>query len=364
MRDKKILIIRPSSIGDIVMASPLIDALHRAYPGVRLSWLVEPGAWRLLEAHPGLEEVICWPKAAWKQCFRRGRWFALAVRVRRFSTALQARRFDVALDIQGLLRSRLLARLSGAPMRIGFESREPGRFLLTRVISKGPSSKGMSSEYRYLAEKLGADPGSFEPRLGLSRETRERARRLLRQWGIEAPFAVLCPFTTRPQKHWLEERWAAVADALGERYRLPVLILGGNGDREAAGRMVTMADGGVRSLAGRTSIEEAAAVLSRAALVVGVDTGLTHMGVAFRRPMVALFGSTCPYIATPNPAARVLYRSLPCSPCRRSPTCQGRFDCMRILTVDQVLAAVRDLFEGSGKAGEGGANCTVNGQKR
>ena len=86
-----------------------------------------------------------------------------------------------------------------------------------------------------------------------------------------------------------------------------------------------------------TSLRQAAALIERAKLLIGVDTGLTHMGIAFDRPTLCLFGSTCPYLDTTHDNAQVIYHRLSCSPCKRRPTCDGRFDCMQAISVDEVL---------------------------
>lgn len=341
---KRILIIRPTAMGDIVMASPMIEVLRRAYPEGHLAWLVDPGLAVLLRDHPGLDEVIPWSKAEWEKLLHGGRWLALTRAVWRLARELRRRRFDLALDVQGLARSRLLAWLSGARERIGFTSKEPGGFLLTRLVSRGPDSDRMSSEYRYMMEILGLDPGTFAPHLAVAEGDRQAAAALLRDAGVVGDYAVLAPFTTRPQKHWFADRWAVLAARIEKDLGLSPVILGGPGDAAAGEAIAREGGGATRSLAGRSPLAVSVAVVAGATLVVGVDTGLTHMGSAFARPTVALFGATCPYRETPSPLTRVLYHYLPCSPCKRTPTCDGRYDCMVALTVDDVTRAASELL--------------------
>ena len=236
-----------------------------------------------------------------------------------------------------MLRSRLLAWLSGARERVGFDSREPGRFLMSRIVSKGPESKHMSSEYRHLMTELGLHPGAFAPSIATAPKDRQAAQDLLREIGDD--FVVFAPFTTRPQKHWVEERWGELARRIYERFGLPVVILGGPGDAKASGRIREGGAGKIFDLCGKTTIGQAAALVERSTLVIGVDTGLTHLGTAFDRPTVALFGATCPYLQTASPKTRVLYEQQPCSPCRRNPICNGEFPCMARHSVESVLAA-------------------------
>ena len=341
-----ILIIRPSAIGDVVMASPMIKVLREAYPEARLVWLAEPQVRDLLSANPQLDEVIIWPKGKWRDLLKRGRLLVLAREIRKLAAALRREKFDLALDVQGLLRSRLLAWLSGARERVGFESREPGRFFLTRVVSRGSGDKRMSSEYFNLMEALDLSPGDFRPEVALSDSYREEAARILRGVGIAGKYAVICPFTTRPQKHWFEERWAALALEIETRFGFPVVVLGGPGDAEGSRRIQSLTGGKAHALAGKSTLGQSAAFVASCELLVGVDTGLTHMGTAFSRPTVALFGATCPYLTTSSPRTRVLYDRQSCSPCRRNPTCEGEFTCMKAITVGQVLDVSRELLSG------------------
>ena len=96
----------------------------------------------------------------------------------------------------------------------------------------------------------------------------------------------------------------------------------------------------VQDLTGRTAIGEAAALIQEASLLVGVDTGLSHMGIAFGIPSVLLFGATRPYLDTGRANAEVIYHPLPCSPCRRRPTCHGDYTCMRSIEAAEVMAAI------------------------
>jgi heptosyltransferase-1 len=98
------------------------------------------------------------------------------------------------------------------------------------------------------------------------------------------------------------------------------------------------------NLAGQLALMQSAAVIKHASLLIGVDTGLTHMGSAFGIPVIALFGATCPYTKTCSPQTVVLYHQYPCSPCRRSPTCDGRFDCMQAITVAEVIQTATSLL--------------------
>lgn len=340
----RILLVRLSAIGDIVFASPLIATLRRAYPRAHIAWLAQPEYRAILELHPDLDEVIAWPVREWCELRRRRRFGRLARELGAFWKHLGSRRFDLALDLQGLLKSGLLTRLSGARERIGLGSREGSRWLMTRVIPRGGDRTRIGSEYLYLAEILGLPAQDFSMAVHYGPEAADFARELIDREGLSRGFAVFCPFTTRSQKHWFDSRWAELSNRLRTELDLPVVMLGGPGDHAAAGRIRDLAAGGPIVLTGKTTLPQAAAMIHHSTLLVGVDTGLSHMGIAFGRPSLLLFGSTCPYLDTTRADARVLYHRLDCSPCKRRPTCDGAFTCMRSIEVGEVLSAAEDLL--------------------
>ena len=332
------LIIRPSAIGDIVFATPLAAALRRGDPQVYIAWLVEPQLEELLAGDRCIDRLIAWPKAEWLQLWRSGRRAELGRRIAAFRAALRAQRFDVALDLQGLFKSGVLAWWSGAPRRIGLGSREGSRWLMSEVVPRGGEVARIGSEYRFLARHLGLDGGAFLPRLVLQPAAERAALDLLAARGLTpGRYMVFAPFTTRPQKHWPEAHWRALAPRLAAASGLAPVLLGGPGDGAAAARIAQGA-GDIVNLAGRTRLAEAMALVRHAGLLVGVDTGLTHMGAAFATPTVALFGSTCPYRDAGRANFRVLWLGLACSPCRRRPTCGGAFPCLREISAERVTA--------------------------
>jgi len=339
-RPRRILLVRLSAIGDLVFASPLIASARRRFPDAHLAWLVQPECAPMLRYHPDLDEVIEWPLSRWRLLWRQRRLAALGREVASEVQALRERRFDLAIDLQGLLKSALPARLSGAAMRIGLGSREGGRLLMTRVVGRGSDSQRISSEYRYLAESLGWPTDEFRMRVYPGAEAESSAQELIVRHGLAGGYAVFCPFTTRAQKHWIGERWGRLAGRIQEQFLLRSVMLGGPGDVEAARSIAADASSSIVNLVGSTTLLSAAALIAQARWLVGVDTGLSHVGIAMERPSVLLFGSTCPYTETGTANARVLYHPRDCSPCRRRPTCDGAFTCMRDIEIDEVIDAL------------------------
>jgi heptosyltransferase-1 len=347
---QRFLVVRTSAIGDVVFAGPFAAALKRTYPDCHVAWLVEPGIHELLLADPHVDELILWPKNEWKRLWQTRQWASLWQHYRQLRAQLRAGRFDCAFDLQGLLKSGWLTWLSAAPQRIGLGSREGSQWLMTRVLPKGGAVQRISSEYLYLAEQLGLQTGDFLPQLYSAPSVQASAAALLAEQQLQpGRYAVLAPYTTRPQKHWTNAGWVALAALLQSRLGLTPLLLGGPGDVAAAQALAAQMPG-VRNAVGRTRIPEAVELIRQAALVVGVDTGLTHMGIATATPTVCLFGSTCPYLDTGRPQAQVIWLGLPCSPCRRRPTCGGSYHCLSGISPAQVLQQAQAVLAARGGA--------------
>ena len=331
-----------------MLASPLIGALRRRYPDAHIGWLVQAECAPLLLHHPDLDEVIVWPYREWRALLRERRLGELWRRFRAFRRKLRSRGFHLAIDLQGLAKSGVLTHASGAPERIGLGSREGSQWLMTRVVPRGGEPKRIGSEYLFLAETLGLSTADgFPMAVHYTSEERSFADGVIARERLSDGYAVISPFTTRPQKHWFEDRWAELTHRLSAELGLPVVLLGGPADVAAAARIRAQGTDRLTDLTGRTSLLQAAALIDRSALHIAVDTGLGHMGIAFGTPSLLLFGSTCPYRDTTRANARVLYHELPCSPCKRRPTCAGDFTCMRLIEVDEVIAAAHEVIGGA-----------------
>lgn len=331
---RRILILRLSALGDLVFCTALLQGLRSAFPQAHITWMAGSTFSGLLEHDTRLDELLRLPAdalsgpAGW-------------MRTRGQLAALPA--FDWVIDAQGLFKTRLLARFVSAGVRLGFRSREPGEFLLHHLVDKDGDPAAIGSEYRFLAQSLtGRDPGPPILFAGLTQRRAVHAQ--MQTLGLHAGFVALCPYTTRPQKHWMETYWPDLAARLAASGIGPCAILGGPGDRRAARRLMTQMPPGTVDLVGRTALQDLPAWMEQAGLVIGVDTGLTHIGVAVQRPVLALFGSTCPYTRGANSPLRVLYDALPCAPCRRHPTCDGAYTCLRNLTPARVAQAAQHLL--------------------
>lgn len=327
------------------MASTLIKSLRSRYPGAYIAWLVQSETSELLTANPLLDEVIAWPRGDWKKLLFKFRWLRLMCGIYKFVRLLRSRHFDIVIDLQGLLKSGIWARLTGAPVRIGLGSKEGSGLWMNRIINNPGGDDRIGAEYRYFAHSLGLDYSEFDMEVALTDEDKQYAAQLIKDNGLINGFVAVCPFTTRPQKHWVEYNWTLLAERMRAEFGLRTVILGGPDNWETAEKILEGHEAAIVNLAGRTRLRQAAAIINKAILLVGVDTGLTHMGIAFNVPTVAIFGSTRPYLKTEHDNIRIIYKHLECSPCGRHPTCHGAFTCMTSVSVDEVLTYAGSLIK-------------------
>lgn len=334
----RILIVRLSAIGDVMVTTPVSRALREAMPDAHLAWIVEERARDLLAGNPYLDEVFVWRRSRGRPGVRG---------LLRLLGSLRARRFDWAVDCQGNLRSAAAARLSGARRVVGNSQAREGADRLYHIrVPRSTADPSSRQRCLDLLRPLGVESSDRRMVLPVSEAERAAGREALARAGLPpgTPYACLVPATTWPQKHWQPEAWSALAAALPGAVGCVPVVLGGPADRPLAEQIRGM--GGAFSLVGETTLKSAAAVLAGARLAVAVDTALMHAAVAVGTPTVALCGASWWPGFQDYERFRLLREPLPCSPCLHHPTCGGRFDCMRALTVERVLAAARELLGG------------------
>lgn len=340
---KRILIIRLSAMGDIVMASGLIPALRTKYPNAEIYWLSDSAMSPMLTSHQGLAGVITWDKQKWKSLFKSGNFITLSREIGNLARTLRSYNFSLSLDAQGLLKTGVLSFLSGARHKVAFHNKEFGHWFAHHVLHRDFTDSRMSSEYRDLARFLRCDDDDYLLGLDIPHEVQTQVEAMLPAGNHKTSQkrVVLAPFTTREQKCWPVYHWSALIEYLNKR-NYQVVVLGGPGDVDSARRLLKD-HSSVINLVGKTSLLQSYAVITRANQLIGVDTGLTHMGVAADVPTIAIFGSTCPYLKPLSQKARILYQKRDCSPCHRTPQCGGLHPCMSDITPERVLVTMESI---------------------
>lgn len=341
---QKILIVRLSAIGDIVMARPVARALKAAYPNAEIHWLAQPECLSLVNDEPSIDKTIAWPRKQWGQLWQQKHFKQYVSTVREFRRQLRQEHYDLAIDLQGLLKSGVLTWLSGAKTKVGLGSREGSQWLMDEVVPRNLGNQDLiGSEYRYLIEQISGQR-DYQLQLANSQATQASTQQLIDKLALTKPFIALCPFTTRPQKHWLDDYWQQLIEALVQQNQYELVMLGGPTDKDYAAQIINGAP--VHNLAGATNLQEAGELIQHAAALVGVDTGLTHMGHAANTPTVAIFGSTRPYLDAERATSHIIYQERSCAPCKRNPSCDGRFDCMQEISPAMVLNRLQAAIAG------------------
>jgi ADP-heptose:LPS heptosyltransferase len=326
----KALIVRLSSIGDVVHTLPMVAALRRH--GWETGWVVEPAARPILPGEPFLQQVATAPPA---------RRFGLGA-ARRVRRELQQARYDVALDPQGLWKSALWARLSGAPRVVGYASpwrRERFSSLLVRELAEQPAdAPHVIDKNLALLRMLGIDAVGLRqfplPAPGEEQVTALSAR--LQELGLK-DFVILNPGGGWSGKLWPPERYGTLARGLRER-GLRALVTWGPGEERLADRAVAVSEGAALKCF-PTSLTDFLELSRRARLVVAADTGPLHLACAAMTPVVGVYGPTDPARNGPYSPRDVVVRRTPlCSPChkRRCPVHEG---VMEVITPEEVLRA-------------------------
>lgn len=339
---QRILLIKPSSLGDVVHALPVLAALRGAHPDAHIAWLVGDRFAPLLENHPLLDEVIRFDRTRLGRMWRSPRVF---VEFWRFVARIRRKRFDLVIDLQGLLRSGLLSFFSGAGRRVGFADAREGAWLFyRRRVRCPPSSEHAVERNLAVAEVLGLSVDRPEFPLGLGPSERADARELLSQTAGESieSFMAVVPGARWETKRWPAEKIAALIDRIHAEGLPRCVLLGASGDRQFADQVVASCKTGVVDLAGRTTLRQLVALIDLADRVVCHDSGPMHIAAALDKPTVAIFGPTNPARTGPySPSAKVVAHPVECAPCYYRECPYQHHHCMRQLDVETVLAQVR-----------------------
>jgi lipopolysaccharide heptosyltransferase I len=365
----RILLIKPSALGDVVHTIPVLVKLRARYPRARIDWLITPENAEVVRCHPALSNVILFARRDFSKRGRRWRAF-----VSFFDLLKQIReaKYDLVVDMHGQVRSAFFALISGATVRIGFDrpikrtltisaehdlknvpshgwrgAREGSWIAYTHRIPIPTLDVHAIDRYLWVGDLLGFDDNPPDLAIHLSPEAVHNVERLLKEKGVQPsqPLIVLVPGTIWETKHWTIEGFAGVA-----RHFLcqgfAVALAGTKRDQPRC-RQITAAAPGTCDLSGKTNPAELAALIKRAEVAVTNDSGSMHVAASLDKPMVSVFGPTNPVHIGPYERPESVVRvDLPCSPCnyRRLSQCPFDHACMRQVTSAMVVERVRKIL--------------------
>lgn len=279
---ERILIVRLSALGDVIHGLPVLNALRETFPQAFIAWAVEGRPAELLAGHPALDRLIPLPRGWWKSLSQ----------VNQLRRTLRSYRFDTTVDLQCLTKSAALARLSGAPRRLGAagkNGRELSKWFNNELT---PVSAGHVIEhYLGILQPLGIRTPTVRFDLPEREEDAEFACDALEELKLASgQYAVLNPGAGWPSKLWPAERYGALARKISRQHGIRSLAVWGGANELPLAERIVDTSGGHAVLAPPTALGQLAAILRRATLFVGSDTGPMHLAVAVDTPTVSLHG--------------------------------------------------------------------------
>jgi len=340
---RKILIIKPSALGDIALALPALSALRESFPQAEISWLVRPEFAPLLEDHPYLERLILFDRK------KLGRaWQSLdALRaLRGLFQELNQHRFDAVFDFQGLLRTAILARATRSGLRYGMaKAREGATLFYTHRVEQDHDNLHLVDYYLKIAQAAGARV--TEPRFLLPTvaEATESINQLLAEHTIASKaYVVLVAGSAHGDKCWPGPNYAELIERIHTRFSLPVITVGSKAERPGIQQITDSSQAPVVNLAGHTNLKELVALLRGARLVISNDTGPGHLGVALGVPLVMMFSWSNPARIYPYGRPECMVAIDPFTRGKQIKSRDPRHN-IRNISVDQVFERVCDQLQ-------------------
>jgi heptosyltransferase-2 len=349
---RRILLVLPTWVGDVVMATPFLEAVFRRFPDATIHLLLNRHLYPLLEGSPWSEHCHFWPA--------RERTSQAKQAHRELLARLRGERFELAVMLPNSVRSAWLCWRSGAARRVGFD-RDGRRLLLTDPVpvpnrqGKGYRPMPLVDYYGYLAGALGCPPPGDQLRLFTTPDCDRAVAARLQREGVDgsartypAPLVVLCPGANfGASKCWDPERFAAVADHLVRRRGAEIIISPGPGEEPLAQAIQGAMDCKSHLLTSPClTLGELKSLVARSDLLLGNDTGPRHFARAFAIPRVTVFGPTDPrWTETSHDREAIVRVDVPCGPCHKRRCPLEEQVCMTRVTVEMVVAACEQQLQ-------------------
>jgi len=344
---KRIAVIKPTALGDVVQSLPVLGALASRFPGAKVTWVISDTLSDLVSGHPDLSDWIVYR--------RHGGWSAW----RRLLSELRSRRFDLVLDLQGLLRTGLMTRATGASVRLGLETAREGSGWSCHGLLED-TGRDVPAHRRYwrVAESLGQGHLRPDARIAIGSADRAWADVVLRQLG--GSVVALHAGSRWETKRWPLEQFARVGAHAIHEHGASVVLVGSPDERIRAARLKELilgqASGGrVEDLAGRTSLKSLAAVLGGVDALITNDSGPMHLAAAMGTRVVGLFTCTSARRSGPPPSGHVLLETG--VSCRASyhKTCpysgSGHMSCLRDVSAAAACRGLDSLLDRAVRSG-------------
>lgn len=345
IKKKKALIIKLSSLGDVIFNIPLANVLKDN--GYEVSWIVSEKGYDILKNNPCVDNLILAPFVKWK---KEGSFFQKYKEYKQIKKQIKDYKFDIAIDTQGLLKSFGFMFRSGAKRRIiGTDAREfsiLGANEFVKVSKIRDFKTHIIQKYLKFAKYLGLNTDNIKVTLPPSEpEVKDKIDELLKNIDKSKPLVIVCPATTWENKHWDKNNWREVVKNIENKYN--IVFTGTSNDIDL---IEYIGEGKGLNLAGKTNLKELIELFRRADLVISLDSGSTHLAWATQIPkIVAIFCCTPKTLYGPIGEKYIsLSGNLSCQPCHYRKCLNKDIDfnaCTKLPTVDTVLEAIKTLME-------------------
>jgi len=293
LEPRRIVLIKPSALGDIAHSLPVLSALRRRYPKAHIAWVVNTIYEPILRPHPDLNEIIPFDRGMTKRGV-----MASVVGFWRFFRELRRKSFDLAIDLQGLLRTGLMTRATKAPVRIGLASaREGSRWCYTHLVADELDTMHAVDRYWMIAEKLRATEGGKKFDLPVEPEAQAWAKQQLA--NLPRPWIAVGVGARWLTKRWPPEHFAAIVNQAIAAFGGSAVFVGTKDEMPLAELAAAKIVGPKLNVTGTTTLPQLAALLGECDVMIGNDTGPLHLAVALGRPVVAPF--TCTKVRRTGP---------------------------------------------------------------
>jgi len=294
-----IAIVRFSALGDVVLVAPAVQAIHRAFPDAKITWITSPLAFSMLRDLEGVNFVVCEKPRSLAD-------------YRAFYRTFKNRRFDVVLAMQANLRINLLYPALHAPVKIGFDftrAREGQWLFCNQRIAYHDSH--LADSFLAFAAQLGATTNDVQWNLPITQTEHMWAKDVLQK--LPRPIIAIHPFASKPERNWLIERYTEVIRTAANKWQCGFVITGGNSlaEQSLCDRLASIASDKTLNLCGQTTPKQLAAVLAQAAVLLAPDTGPVHLARAMNTPVVGMYAVASPTLSGPYGAQQFIVNRYP-----------------------------------------------------
>jgi len=342
---KEVLIIRLSSIGDVIHCTPVARSLKKSWPDCKITWLIGQVSAELLKYNPDVDEIIVWSREKFEKYLRSFEFKKALSMWTSLRKQLATRNFDVVLDIHGLFLTGMIAKLAKTDRCIGMsQAKELNSLFMTQTAT--PYGLHITDKYLGVLLPLGIRSVDHQMFLALSEQERGFAEDFLAREGIvlHEKFVVVIPGTTWLSKTWPTDLFAQTIQLLYKDFK--IVMCGGKAEVELAKKIQRQAGVPIINAVGKTGLLEMAALIERAAVVIAGDTGPLHIAAALMVPTVSIFGPTNPVTYAPLGARNaIVVNHLPCSFCHKVICPKGNAICMSSVTPKAVAEQVYRISE-------------------